>query len=141
MPLLKGQSVLRDERTNVLFFCQLSITMLPEAHSELPPVFAVQQGQPGVGQELLRGYPGGTSDKESTCQYRRCGQIPGLERFPGGGNGNPLQYSWLGNPMDREAQQATQSDMTEYAHTHILPQEAQTSCTSQQDIHVHQQSY
>ena len=138
MPLLKGQSVLRDERTNGVCFCQLSITMLPETHSELPPVFAVQyQGQPGTGQELLRGYPGGTSGKESACQYRRCGQIPGLERFPGGGNGNPLQYSWLGNSMDREAQQATQSDMTEYAHTHILPQEAQ----SQQDIHVHQQSH
>ena len=29
------------------------------------------------------------------------GLIPGLARFPGGGNGNPLQYSCLGNPMDR----------------------------------------
>jgi len=29
--------------------------------------------------------------------------IPGLERFPGGGNGNPLQYSCLENPMDRES--------------------------------------
>ena len=33
--------------------------------------------------------------------------IPGLERFPGKGNGNPLQYSCLGNPMDRGAWQAT----------------------------------
>ena len=33
--------------------------------------------------------------------------IPGLERFPGGGHGNPLQYSCLENPMDRGAQQAT----------------------------------
>ena len=44
--------------------------------------------------------------------------IPGLGRSPGGGNGNPLQYSCLGNPMDREARQATvhgvakQSDTT-----------------------------
>ena len=29
------------------------------------------------------------------------GSIPGLGRSPGGGNGNPLQYSWLKNPMDR----------------------------------------
>ena len=31
------------------------------------------------------------------------GSIPGLERFPGEENGNPLQYSCLGNPMDRGA--------------------------------------
>ena len=46
------------------------------------------------------------------------GSIPELGRSPGGGNGNPLQYSCLGNPMDREAWQATvhgvtkESDMT-----------------------------
>jgi len=33
--------------------------------------------------------------------------VPGLRRFPGGGNGNPLQYSCLGNPMDRGAWWAT----------------------------------
>ena len=31
------------------------------------------------------------------------GSIPGLERSPGGGHGNPLQHSWLENPMDRGA--------------------------------------
>ena len=31
------------------------------------------------------------------------GSIPGSGRFPGGGNGNPLQYSYLGNPKDRGA--------------------------------------
>jgi len=35
------------------------------------------------------------------------GSIPGLGRFPGEGNGNPLQYSCLGNPMDRGAWWAT----------------------------------
>ena len=34
---------------------------------------------------------------------RNVGSIPGLEKFPGGGHGNPLQYSCLENPMDREA--------------------------------------
>ena len=45
-------------------------------------------------------------DKESTCQHRRhrnMGLIPGSGRSPGGGNANPLQYSCLGNPMDRGA--------------------------------------
>ena len=31
------------------------------------------------------------------------GSVPGMGRFPGGGNGNTLQYSWWGNPMDRGA--------------------------------------
>ena len=35
------------------------------------------------------------------------GSTPGLERYAGGGHGNPLQYSCLGNPMDRGAWQAT----------------------------------
>ena len=38
---------------------------------------------------------------------RDMGSIPGLGRSPGVGNGNPLQYSGLGNPMDRGARQAT----------------------------------
>ena len=35
-----------------------------------------------------------------------AGLIPGSGKSPGGGNGNPLQYSYLGNPMDRGAWQA-----------------------------------
>ena len=44
--------------------------------------------------------------KESACQcrkHRRHGFSPGLGRFPAVGDGNPLQYSCLGNPMDRGA--------------------------------------
>ena len=40
-------------------------------------------------------------------QCRDAGSVPGSRRSPGEGNGNPLQYSCLGNPMDREAWQAT----------------------------------
>ena len=49
---------------------------------------------------------------------RDSGSIPGLERSPGGGNGNPFQYSCLGNPIDRGAWVAAihggskESDMT-----------------------------
>ena len=38
---------------------------------------------------------------------RDAGLIPGSGRFPGGGHGNPLQYSCLENPMDRRAWRAT----------------------------------
>ena len=44
---------------------------------------------------------------------RDLGSIPGLGRSPGGGNGNPLQYSCLENPMDREAWQAMVRRVTE----------------------------
>ena len=52
------------------------------------------------------GFPDGSDGKESTCNVGDLGLIPGLERSPGGGHGNPLQYSWLENPTDREAHQA-----------------------------------
>ena len=44
--------------------------------------------------------PGGTSGRESTCNEGDATSIPGSGRSPGGGNGNPLQYSCLGNPVD-----------------------------------------
>ena len=50
-----------------------------------------------------RGSPGGSDGKESACNAGAPGLIPGSGRSPGEGNGNPLQYSCLGNPMDREA--------------------------------------
>ena len=48
-------------------------------------------------------FPWWLSGKEFTCQVEDAGSIPGSGRSPGGGNGNPLQYSCLGNPMDRGA--------------------------------------
>ena len=42
------------------------------------------------------GFPGGTDGKESACNGGDLGSIPGLGRSPGGGHGNPLQYSCLG---------------------------------------------
>ena len=52
-------------------------------------------------------FPGGSDGKESTCNAGDPGSIPGLGGSPGEGNGNPLQYSCLENPMDRGAWQAT----------------------------------
>ena len=53
------------------------------------------------------GFPGGSDGKESACDAGDLGSIPGLGRSPGEGNGNPLQYSCLENPMDGGAWQAT----------------------------------
>ena len=56
---------------------------------------------------LSEGVPGGSDGKESTCNVGDLGLIPGLRRSPGGGHGNPLQYSCLKNSMDRGAWWAT----------------------------------
>ena len=48
----------------------------------------------------------GSDDKESACNVGDLGSIPGLARSPGEGNGYPLQYSGLENPIDRGAWQA-----------------------------------
>ena len=53
------------------------------------------------------GFPGSSDGKESTCNAGDLDSIPGLGRSPGGGHGNPLQYSCLENPMDRGAWWAT----------------------------------
>ena len=52
---------------------------------------------------LIMGFPGGSDDKELACNAGDLGSIPGLGRSTGEGNGNPLQYSGLGNSMGREA--------------------------------------
>ena len=49
----------------------------------------------------LHGFPGGSDGEQSACSAGDPGSIPGSGRSPGEGTGNPLQYSCLGNPMDR----------------------------------------
>ena len=75
------------------------------------------------------GLPDSPVGKESACSARDTGDvgsIPGLGRSPGEGNGNPLQYSCLKNPMDRGAWWATvlgvakESDMTEQNNPCLL---------------------
>ena len=63
-----------------------------------------------AGDSVLVCGPGGTRGKESACQCRRRkrrGFDPWVGKIPGRGHGNPLQYSCMENPMDREAWKAT----------------------------------
>ena len=63
------------------------------------------------------GPPWWLSCKESTWQCRRhTGSIPGSGNFPGEGNGSPLQYSCLENPMDRGAWPATVQGVIRVSH-------------------------
>ena len=56
---------------------------------------------------MLEGFPGGSVVKNPPANTGDAGSIPGWGRSPGEGDGNPLQYSCLGNPMDRGAWEAT----------------------------------
>ena len=58
------------------------------------------------------GFPCGSEGKESDSNVGDPGLIPGWGRPPGEGNGNPLQYSYLGNSMDRGAWWATVHGVT-----------------------------
>ena len=71
-------------------------------------------------------FPGGSDGKASTYNVEDPGLIPGLERSPGEGNGNPLQYSCLENPMDRGAWLATVHGVTkkESEATSLSPSKA-----------------
>ena len=81
-----------------------------------------------VFRNSLKQIAGGSVGKESACNagdMEYMGSIPGLGRSPGKGNGNPLQYSCLKNPIDGGAWKPTvqriakESDMTEQLSTQI----------------------
>ena len=82
MPSSRGSSQSRDQ-TRVSYVTCKQVFFLPLA--------------------LLWGFPGGSEGKASACNAEDLGSIPGSGRSSGKGNGNPLQYSCLENPMDRGA--------------------------------------
>ena len=72
------------------------------------------------------GFPGGSEVKASASYVGDPGSIPGSRRSPGEGNGNPLQYSCLENPMDGGAWSATvhrvaksQTRLSEFTFTYL----------------------
>ena len=75
---------------------------IPESHPLVPQ----------IPQASTWDFPGGSDAKESVCHARDLGLIPGLGRFPGEGNGCPLQCSCQENPMDIRAWRATVHGVT-----------------------------
>ena len=83
------------------FFISIFLTRMT-----LTSMYSISPGSFGRVHRSMLGFSGGSVVKELEClcrQLRRCGSIPRLGRFPGEGNGNPLQYSCLENPMARGA--------------------------------------
>ena len=70
-----------------------------------------------VGSPKEKGFPGGSVVKDLPANAEDAGLIPGSGRSPGEGNGNPLQYSFLGNPMDRGAWQVSVHGVAEELDT------------------------
>ena len=68
-------------------------------HSSILALPAKKRGS----KKYFRDFPGGSDGKASTCNAGDLGLIPGSGKSPGEGNGNPLQYSFLENSMDRGA--------------------------------------
>ena len=66
--------------------------------------------------KLRKGFPCSSVGKESACNAGDLGSIPGSGRSPGEGNGNPLQYSCLENPMDKGVWQATVHGVSRVGH-------------------------
>ena len=66
---------------------------------------------------MWKGFPGGSVVKNLPANAGDMGSIPGLGRSPGERNGNPLQYSCLGNPMDRKVWQAAVHGVTKEPET------------------------
>ena len=65
-------------------------------------------------------FPGGSEVNASACNVGDPGSVPGSGRSPGERNGNPLRYSCLENPTDRQAWQATVHGVTELDTTEQL---------------------
>ena len=89
------------------FSWQNSVSLCPASFCTLRPNLLLLQVFLDFLTFAFQGFPGGSQVKASASNVGDLGSIPGSGRSPGEGNGNPLQYSCLENPMDREARQAT----------------------------------
>ena len=84
-----------------------------------------------------RDFPGGSVVKNLPANARDPGLIPGSGRSPGEGNGNPLQYSCLGNPMDREEPEGLQSMGSQRVeHVQATKQPQQEGSSFDQSFHI-----
>ena len=80
------------------------------------PNYIIKKGHIKILVLTFLDFPGGSDSKEPACNAGDPGSIPGTRRSPGESNGNQLQYSCLGNSMDRGAWWSTVHGVTE-SHT------------------------
>ena len=116
-----GSSVHGISQAGILEWVAISFSKGYSQPKDRMPSPALKAGSFTTGTSLVA-----QLGKESTCNVGDLGSIPGLGRSPGEGNGNPLQYSCLENPMNRGAWRATvhgvakESDMTKQLNNNII---------------------
>ena len=85
-----------------IFVCYLAIILCAYVPQAVKFLWLLNGNLIVFSWNLMRvfSFPGGSDDKVAACNSADLGSIPGLGRFSGEGNGNPLQYSFLENSMD-----------------------------------------
>ena len=97
----------------VCVYTERSLVFLPLLNKDTSPVRSGLHPMTSFSLKyLLKGFPGGSDGKESTCNVGDPGSILGSGRSPGEGNGNPLQCCCLENSMDRGTWWATVHGVT-----------------------------
>ena len=103
--LLFSKYIYVFEKLNLSYICELQVfSAFRKCRKIIIKKLSSRYNHLGYN-SVFWGFPGSTRGKESAGQWqdtRDTGLIPGLGRSPGEGNGNPLQYSCLENPMDKE---------------------------------------
>ena len=84
-----------------LFFFLITTTFLCKKKGEHTPVCCLTLNFRGNITSIR--FPGDSNGEESTCNVGDLGSMPGLGRSPGGGDGNPIQYSCLENPHEQRS--------------------------------------
>ena len=107
----RAQTLLKGRSTHVEHHARTSSAEEGYMLHLPPPSHAVGITSPQVRR---MGFTSGSDGKGSACNAGDPGSVPGLGRSPGGGHGNPLQYSGLENPMDRGAWQTTVQRVTKH---------------------------
>ena len=108
--LYHNQATRQSTRTShILVPLFLSVHVCTHTLTVFPPTLLSESGTARrlVRHKRLQGRPCGSVVKNPPANAGDTGLLPGSGRSPGEGNSNPLQYSWLGHPMDRGAWQVT----------------------------------
>ena len=90
----------------MLHFASVSTYLVSFTHRQAWSLWDFEFVTSALGLSVLS-FPGGAMVKNLLLNTGDAGSIPGSGRFPGGGNGKPLQYSCLEDPMDKGAWKAT----------------------------------
>ena len=123
---MKAASCIGKHKDLVIERLGIHVQSLPRCLSTLlkPQLAHLPVGIIGVPLCRAGFLPGGSDSKESAWQCRRCRFNPWVGKIPRGGNGNPLKYFYLGNPIDRGDCEATvhgvsksQTQLSGWVHT------------------------